>query len=209
MMGNSFGMGSEKSGTDSDIVFRDLILLMLTGFVIVAVLMLGHINPKAAAALAAKEIAPPGNVLVEINWPPDLDADVDLWVQAPGDVPVGYSNKGGAVFNLLRDDLGQQLDLSGLNYESAYSRGIVPGEYTVNLHLYRDRSAITPIPVTVLVSTKPDVQSPARQILMSRVDLTREGEEKTVFRFKLTQAGAVVPNSVNSLQRPLRSGAKD
>jgi hypothetical protein len=54
MMGNSFGMGSEKSGTDSDIVFRDLILLMLTGFVIVAVLMLGHINPKAAAALAAK-----------------------------------------------------------------------------------------------------------------------------------------------------------
>ena len=209
MMGNSFGMGSEKSRADSDVVFRDLILLMLTGFVIVAVLLLGHINPKAAAALAAKDVAPPGNVLVEVNWPPGMDADVDLWVQAPGDVPVGYSNKGGAVFNLLRDDLGQQLDLSGLNYESAYSRGIVPGEYTVNLHLYRNRAAVTPIPVTVLVSTKPDVQSPARQILMSRVDLTREGEEKTVFRFKLTQAGAIVPNSVNSLQRPLRSGTKD
>ena len=209
MMGNSFGMGSEKSRADSDVVFRDLILLMLTGFVIVAVLLLGHINPKDAAALAAKDVAPPGNVLVEVNWPPGMDADVDLWVQAPGDVPVGYSNKGGAVFNLLRDDLGQQLDLSGLNYESAYSRGIVPGEYTVNLHLYRNRAAVTPIPVTVLVSTKPDVQSPARQILMSRVDLTREGEEKTVFRFKLTQAGAIVPNSVNSLQRPLRSGTKD
>ena len=79
--------------------------------------------------------------MVEANWPPELDSDVDLWVQAPGDVPVGYSNKGGAVFNLLRDDLGQQLDLSGLNYETAYSRGIVPGEYTVNLHLYRNRAA--------------------------------------------------------------------
>ena len=78
--------------------------------------------------------------MVEANWPPDMDSDVDLWVQAPGDMPVGYSNKGGAVFNLLRDDLGQQLDLSGLNYESSYSRGIVPGEYTVNLHLYRNRA---------------------------------------------------------------------
>jgi len=35
-------------------------------------------------------------------------AHVDLWVQAPGDVPVGYSNKSGGVLNLLRDDLGKE-----------------------------------------------------------------------------------------------------
>src|SRR6476469_2936813 len=116
----------DEAGDDSAIVFRDLLLLMLTGFVTVAVLMLSHINPKAQAAVS-KDSEPPGNVRVEVNWPPNLDSDVDLWVQAPGDVPVGYSNKGGAVFNLLRDDLGQQLDLSGLNYESSYARGIVPG----------------------------------------------------------------------------------
>jgi hypothetical protein len=29
-----------------------------------------------------------------------------------------------------------------------------------------------------------------------------------VFRFKLTETGAIVPGSVNSLQRPLRSGTK-
>ena len=196
----------DEAGDDSDIVFRDLILLMLTGFVTVAVLMLAHINPKAQAAVT-KETSPPGNVMVEVNWPPAMDSDVDLWVQAPGDVPVGYSNKGGAVFNLLRDDLGQQLDLSGLNYESSYSRGIVPGEYTVNLHLYRDRAADM-VPVTVVVSTKADTGDPARQILMSKVELEREGQERTVFRFKLTESGAVVPGSVNSLQRPLRSGTK-
>jgi hypothetical protein len=194
-------------GDDGDIVFRDLIMLMLSGFVTVAVLMLAHINPKAAAA-TAKDSAAPGNVLVEANWPPDLDSDVDLWVQAPGDVPVGYSNKGGAVFNLLRDDLGKQLDLSGLNYESAYSRGIVPGEYTVNLHLYRNRAAVADVPVTIVVSSKPNVDAPAKQILMSKIDLTREGEERTVFRFKLTESGAIVPGSVNSLPRQLRSGAK-
>ena len=197
----------DEAGDDSDIVFRDLILLMLTGFVTVAVLMLAHIDPKAAAA-SAKDTAPPGNVMVEANWPPGMDSDVDLWVQAPGDLPVGYSNKGGAVFNLLRDDLGHQLDLSGLNYESSYSRGVVPGEYTVNLHLYRNRAIATGVPVTVIVSTKPGTEAPARQILMSKVDLAREGQERTVFRFKLTEAGAVVPGSVTSLQRPLRSGTK-
>lgn len=197
----------DESGDDADIVFRDLIMLMLSGFVTVAVLMLAHINPKAAAS-TAKDTAAPGNILVEANWPPDMDSDVDLWVQAPGDMPVGYSNKGGAVFNLLRDDLGKQLDLSGLNYESAYSRGIVPGEYTVNLHLYRNRAAAADVPVTVIVSSKPNADAPARQILMSKVDLMREGEERTVFRFKLTEAGGLVSGSVNSLQRPLRSGTK-
>ncbi len=197
----------DEAGDDSDIVFRDLILLMLTGFVTVAVLMLAHINPKAAAA-SAKDTAPPGNVMVEANWPPDMDSDVDLWVQAPGDVPVGYSNKGGAVFNLLRDDLGHQLDLSGLNYESSYARGVVPGEYTVNLHLYRNRAPNLAVPVTVIVSTKTATDQPARQILVSKVELDHEGQERTVFRFKLTEAGAVVPGSVNSLQRPLRSGTK-
>ena len=200
-------MLDDEAGDDSDIVFRDLILLMLTGFVTVAVLMLAHINPKAASA-NVKDTAPPGNVMVEANWPPGMDSDVDLWVQAPGDMPVGYSNKGGAVFNLLRDDLGHQLDLSGLNYESSYSRGVVPGEYTVNLHLYRNRATTVDVPVTVIVSTKPSSELPARQILMSKVDLAREGQEKTVFRFKLTEGGIVVPGSVNSLQRPLRSGTK-
>ena len=193
----------DEAGDDSDIVFRDLILLMLTGFVTVAVLMLAHINPKAAAA-SAKDTAPPGNVMVEANWPPDMDSDVDLWVQAPGDVPVGYSNKGGAVFNLLRDDLGHQLDLSGLNYESSYSRGVVPGEYTVNLHLYRSRAGLAAVPVTVIVSTKPSSADPARQVLMSKVELAREGQERTVFRFRLSERGDLVPGSVTSLQKPLR-----
>jgi hypothetical protein len=197
----------DEAGDDSDIVFRDLILLMLTGFVTVAVLMLAHVNPKAAAA-RAKDTAPPGNVLVEATWPPGMDSDVDLWVQAPGDLPVGYSNKGGAVFNLLRDDLGQQLDLSGLNYESSYSRGMVPGEYTVNLHLYRNRTGLPEVPVTVIVSTKPTSADPARQVLMSKVELAREGQERTVFRFRLTERGDLVSGSVTSLPRPLRSGTK-
>ena len=193
----------DEAGDDSDIVFRDLILLMLTGFVTVAVLMLAHVKPKAQAAVT-KDSEPPGNVMVEANWPPDQDADVDLWVQAPGDVPVGYSNKGGAVFNLLRDDLGELADATRMNYEVSYARGMPAGEYTVNVHLYRNTSQATRVPVTVVASVKKSAHESSRQILTSTVELKREGQELTVFRFRLDAAGDLVAGSVSTLQRPLR-----
>jgi hypothetical protein len=93
-------------------VFRDVIMLALAGFVAMVILLLPHLNPKGEDAQASTE--PPGNVIVEVRWPDELDADVDLWVEAPGDVPVGYSNKGGAIFNLLRDDLGRKADATHL-----------------------------------------------------------------------------------------------
>jgi hypothetical protein len=150
-------------------------------------------------------MTPPGNVIVEVRWPDEIDADVDLWVQAPGDRPVGYSNKGGAVFNLLRDDLGKRTDVTGLNYETSYSRGILPGEYTVNLHLYRNPSGRYPVPVTVVTSVKCSIEGSARQVLASEVLLLGEGEELTVYRFDLRENGDLVAGSVHSLHKPLRS----
>lgn len=186
-----------------DTVFRDVIMLALVGFVALVILMLPHLQPPGKQAALAAE--PPGNVIVEIRWPDTMDADVDLWVQAPGDKPVGYSNKGGTVFNLLRDDLGNTYDATGLNYETTYSRGILPGEYTVNLHLYRNQSHTYPVPVTVVTSVKPDRDHRAKQILASKVLLLREGEEATVYRFRLTGAGDLVAGSVNSVFKELRA----
>lgn len=192
---------------DGDVVFRDFIMLTLSGFITLTVLMLAHIGMPQARPSDA-DAAAPGNVLIEVNWPNEIDADVDLWVQAPGDVPVGYSNKGGALFNLLRDDLGHQLDASGANYEVSYSRGLVPGEYTVNAHLYRNRSDADTVPVTVVASVKQGPEAMTRQLLASQATLDREGKELTVFRFKLDERGGLVPGSVNSLPRPLRHGVK-
>ena len=130
---------------DQGTVFRDVLMLVLFGFVTIVVLILPHLNPPEAAA----DATPPGNVVVEMRWPDDIDADVDLWVQAPGDTPVGYSNKSARYFNLLRDDLGKDNETTGLNFEVAFSRGTPAGEYTVNAHLYRNQSARTPIEVVV------------------------------------------------------------
>ncbi len=187
-------------------VFRDVVMLALVGFVAIVVMLLPHLNPPGAKT--ADDATPPGNVIVEVRWPDEIDADVDLWVQAPGDVPVGYSNKGGAVFNLLRDDLGSRIDVTGLNYETSYSRGVQSGEYTVNLHLYRNPSKVYPIPATVVTSVKRSAEETTRQLLASKVLLAHEGEEMTVYRFRLSEAGALVAGSVHSLRKPLRAGAK-
>ena len=151
---------------------------------------------------------PPGNVIVELRWPDALDSDVDLWVQAPGDVPVGYSNKGGAVFNLLRDDLGKRMDATGMNYEVSYSRGIIPGEYTINAHLYRNPSRRSPVPLTVVTSVKNQDGGAARQILARKFDLDHTGEEATAFRFRLDAEGRLVQGSVSKIFKPLRAGSK-
>ena len=190
---------------DSDTVFRDVIFLALAGFIAIVLLLLPHLNPPAKAE---EEAPSPGNVIVEIRWPDELNTDVDLWVEAPGDIPVGYSNKGGMVFNLLRDDLGLHADFSGLNYEVSYSRGTPAGDYTVNLHLYRDLSGSLPVPVTVVVSVKPSPEQAAKQILATKVALKREGQEMTAFRFALDDSGRLVRGSVNDLPRPLRARKK-
>jgi hypothetical protein len=190
-------------GDESGTVFRDVIMLALAGFIAMVLLLLPHLNPPGQAAEENTE--PPGNVIVEVRWPDELDCDVDLWVEAPGDVPVGYSNKGGAIFNLLRDDLGNRVDATGMNYEVSYARGIAPGEYTVNVHLYRNPASVSPIPVTVVTSVKKSAQDTARQLLASKVDLAREGQELTVYRFELSDDGGLVPGSVHNLQRNLRT----
>ncbi len=184
-------------------VFRDVITLALCGFVAVVILLLPHLNPKQEAQAAVASTVP-GNVMVEARWADELDTDVDLWVQAPGDVPVGYSNKSGVIFNLLRDDLGRNADPTQLNYEVSYSRGVPPGEYAINLHMYRNKSRISPVKVTVVTSVKRPNAESAKQILISSIDLMAENQETTVYRFKLTEAGELVPGSVNSLPKPLR-----
>jgi hypothetical protein len=188
---------------DGGTVFRDVIMLALAGFVAMVILILPHLNPRGEDAQASTE--PPGNVIVEVRWPDQIDSDVDLWVEAPGDVPVGYSNKGGAIFNLLRDDLGRKADATELNYEVTYSRGIPPGEYTINIHLYRNTGGVLPIPVTVVTSVKKSASERARQLLASKVELGREGQEITVYRFRLSESGDLVSGSVHSLQRDLRA----
>ena len=191
---------------ESNIVFRDLILLTLTGFISMVILLMPFINPPTEKE---DSTVPPGNVIVELFWDNDRDVDIDLWVQAPEDIPVGYSNQGGLFFNLLRDDLGKYKDSTPVNYEVSYSRGINEGIYITNLHLYReDQSPFIPINAKLVVSVVDPNTKERKQILKSQKTLKKVGEEITIFQFKLDKKGNLDKNSINNNFVRLRSGNK-
>lgn len=171
--------------------FVDVLFLILLVFV-----LLPH-RPADTESLA-----PPGSVIVEIRWPDEWATDVDLWVQAPGDRPVGYSAKNGVIFDLLRDDLGLVNDALNLNYENAFTRGAPDGDYTVNLHFYANVEGKTPVPVMVQVSLRHPSGALTR-IFEGKAELHRPGEEITVVRFSLAGLD-LVPGSLNDLYKPLR-----
>ena len=182
-------------------VFRDVIMLVLFGFVTIVVLLLPHLNPPTKAD---ETLIPPGNLVVEVRWADEADVDIDLWVRAPGDRSVGYSNKSGEVFDLLRDDLGNRNDPTGLNYEVAFSRGLPAGDYAINLHLYRDNQRLRPIQAIVVISLRAGEDGATRELLSETVELRRLGEERTIARFTIDEDGQVVTGSFNDLPISLR-----
>jgi hypothetical protein len=188
-------------------VWLDTALLMLGGFILMTVLMLSLVNPPAKSAETVGEQAP-GNVIIEAQWADSLDADVDLWVKAPGDKPVGYSNKSGAVFNLLRDDLGQAQDITDNNYEVAYSRGVPAGEYVANVHMYRGVGVTYPVTVKVIARVKPTAEESAQELVTATVQLRHENDQVTAFRFQLDGHGRLVAGSTNSVYKELRTAAQ-
>lgn len=189
------------TGRSAGTVFRDFTLLMVLGFVAMVIWLLPHINPPAQSS----DAIPPGNVVVSITWP-EGDTDVDLWVTGPGEItPVGYSNKGGVLFNLLRDDLGTMPDATPLNYENAYSRGVVAGEYVINVHCYRCPVLPQQVDVEISVNDGSEPGKGMKPVATTSVPLKAHGEEKTALRFRLDPRGNVEPESMNNVFRPLRA----
>ena len=200
-------MENNGLSNENDVVFRDVILLALTGFISMVILLIPFVNPPTEEESSS---TPPGNVIVELFWDDKRDVDIDLWVQAPDDIPVGYSNKGGIFFNLLRDDLGIYKDNSPVNYEVSYSRGISDGVYIANVHLYReDKTPFKPIIAELLVSVVDPDSNKRKQILKTSKKLEEIGKEITVFQFELDKKGKLNKNSINNKYVMLRSGNKD
>ena len=184
-------------------LLTDVPFNMLVVFLLLLVILIRMLNPPTEDAKAE----PPGNLAVSIVWPPS-DTDIDLWLTGPGEPrPVGYSHRGGLLWNLLRDDLGTVPDVTGANFETAYTRGAPVGEYTANVHCYRCKTLL-PIPVQVEVAISTGDNTSMRVLFTATVTLVKNGQEKTAVRFYLTADGTVKPGSLNAVFRPLRSAKK-
>ncbi len=199
-----------SSNDDSGTTFRDVIFILMITFIILFLIAVMHINPIAKPK--EEQITPPGNVIVNIFWEDGLNIDVDLWVLGPeDDRPVGYSNRAGGTFNLLRDDLGSTNDITERNFENAYTRGLPEGEYIINVHMFanKEKEKNWPVEVEIVVTvmeTNQDKSSP-NEVAVAMIPLARNGEELTAVRFKIDKNHKVIQESINQVQKKLRGSS--
>lgn len=194
----------------SKTILGDVVFNMLMVFALLFIILPHH--PKKEEA-KTQEVKSAGDMMVEIHWTDNVDIDIDLWVKSPDDErPVGYSNRAGKTFNLLRDDLGKSNDSTTRNYEMAYSRGLPPGEYVINLHYFADRepgAATHEVPVDVIISIKTATDDKTtggmRQAITRKAILRERGEELTVVRFTILENGELDKESINDFYQELRT----
>lgn len=173
------------------IAFIDVFALM------VMVLFLLPQKPDIAAADESRA----GMLVVEARWAAEAHTDVDLWVEAPGDAPVGYSHLRGSYFSLFRDDLGNER--SPARYEIAATRTVPDGEYTVNLHLYSDIGQNAPITVDVVCWYR-NAEGGKVTVWTGPATLSSVGSEVTVVRWRMRET-VMDPASVHFTPKRIRS----
>ncbi len=183
-----------------DIAFRDVITLALAAFMAAVVILIPWVNPPGEKSTDVEETKASGQLIFEIEWKPGLPVDVDMWVKAPGLVPVGYSNLGNQSCNLLRDDLGKQNDPLDGNHEQLVCRDLRRGEYVFNLHYFR--GYIRQVGVRWAIRLYDGKQ--LKEILNGATVMGTEGIEDTLVRFSLDSNGVLLPHSVHKEKIEIR-----
>ena len=139
-------------------------------------------------------------LFISMTWPDSHPDDFDLFVQDPLGNVVWYRRRDIGFLSLERDNRGGANNfitvdgrriLSPSRQELVSIRGIVEGEYTVNVYHFSAHTRL-PVPVTVTVEKlNPHVVVVARETLQ----MDKERFERTAIRFTLDTKGNVVSKS--------------
>jgi hypothetical protein len=185
-------------------VYRDLITISLLIFVSMVILLLIIVNPSKKK----EDTKIPGYMNIELAWDNNADVDVDLWVKAPNENPIGYPNKHSLSLDLVRDDLGLKSDPMPYNMEHVFSRGIYKEEeYVVNLHVYNWRTEKSSIIVTLKIEIK-DEKGNISDLYLKKIQLTFEDYRKeiTLLRFEIDENLKFNRSSFNDEYFAIREG---
>jgi len=182
--------------------FTDLLFNALLGFTFLFIVAVMFVNPIAKTGI----LDPKAEFIITAAWPEHLADDVDLWVEDPHGAKVSYLDRDAGWMHLDRDDRGElndTVEIDGatvvypINQEIVTLRGIITGEYVVNLHYYQ-AAGTGPVPVTVKVER---VNPEFRLTFVDQVELRRQDEERTVVRFSVTREREV--KNINRLPKIL------
>jgi len=157
--------------------------------------------------------------IITMDWPDSHPDDLDMFVQDPIGNIAWYRHREAGFLTLDRDDRGGANDFilvngrkipSPIREEIVTLRGIVAGEYTVNVSHFQATTG-QPVGATVKVQKL----NPTAQVLFDdKVTLDHTGDEKTAVRFRLDAEGRVIdvhrrPKSLLETFRNVRANGAD
>ena len=173
--------------------FLDFLFLLMLFFAILYAVVVQHMNPVKQM----QKVDMKAEFIVKIEWPTEMPDDVDLHVEDPKRNFVFFGKRESGIIHLDRDDLGHgnrdyvtKSDgtiVFNPNQEIVAVRGILPGEYIVNIHMFTKKG-----PHEVPVMIKLSKINPYSDIETVEIVLKFNGEERTAFRFIVDQEGEVV-----------------
>jgi hypothetical protein len=180
--------------------FTDLLFNTLLGFSLLFFISIIFMNPIARLG----NITFKAEYIITVTWPDQQPDDIDVWVQDPNGNLLSYRDSDVGWLHLDRDDQGDVNDtimIDGvetvypINQEVVTIRGIVSGEYIVNLQYYKSN---TQLPVTATVKVE-KVNPSLKVVYVDKVTLNNEDDEVTVLRFNLNARGEV--ESISHLEK--------
>ncbi len=180
--------------------FTDLLFNTLLGFSLLFFISILFMNPVAQLG----NVNYKAEYIITVTWPDDQPDDIDIWMSDPSQNILSYRNRDAGWLQLDRDDQGDlndTIEINGvttvypINQEVVSIRGIVSGEYILNLQFYKN---ITKKPVTATVKIE-KVNPSLKVVYVDKVTLHKEDDEITVLRFTLDTAGDIV--DINHLDK--------
>lgn len=186
----------------------DLLFNALLGFTFLFLIAILFINPQSRKGRVDLK----AEYIISVSWQDHLRDDLDLWVRDPAGAVVSYLRKEAGWLHLDRDDRGEvndTIEIAGrpvvypVNQEVVTIRGIIPGEYTVNVYYYE---AAGGQPLTALVKVE-KVNPTLKTVFVRELTLENQDQEATALRFELSAAGELV--ALNQLPAILTPYALD
>ena len=197
----------KKRGEFPGIATVDVCINLVLVFAVLLKLSLLAINVESAES-AQKRLKSNALFLIKVVWAGESDDDVDTYVSDPLSHLVFFKRLQDGLMNLDRDDTGSSNNMitlpdgrvvkSAYNEEQVEIRGIIEGEYIVNVHMYRKA---TPTPTKVIVTLYKVAEGEDVQIHERVLTLAEQRQEATAFRFTLTRSGEVA--DINELPKSL------
>lgn len=182
-------------------------LMMGTLVVITCLLIVSNAIEKAKRKqLEDANIRTEGIYAIVAEWPDASGDDVDLHVRDPAGNTAFFNSRDVGLMHLEHDDQGTLSDQAqtvngkvtvAKNEERVVLRGIIAGEYVVNLHMYNKRD---PKPTTVKIRLV-RLKGVDSEVIVRERTLANKGDEQTAFRFTLGTDDSV--SGINELPRSI------